>query len=56
MCRPGKLLEALRQQEVEMRAGLYGQSRRVWGKRGEKVRERVEGGTSGRIWFWAWTR
>jgi len=26
----------------EMRVGLLGQSRRVWGKRGEKVRQRVE--------------
>ena len=26
----------------EMRVGLLGQSRRVWGKRGETVRQRVE--------------
>ncbi len=43
----GGLLAALRRGEEvvfadEMRLGLLGQVRRVWGRRGEKLRRRVE--------------
>ena len=68
----GGLLAALRRGEEvvfadEMRLGLLGQVRRVWGRRGEKMRQRVElryewvywvlgvDPIKGRLW-WDWVK
>jgi len=68
----GGLLAALRRGEEgvfadEMRLGLLGQLRRVWGRRGEKLRRRVElryervylvlgvDAMKGRLW-WDWVK
>jgi hypothetical protein len=40
----------------EMRLGLLGQVRRVWGRRGEKLRRRVELRYEWVYLCWAWIR
>jgi hypothetical protein len=57
----GGLWAALRRGEEvvfadEMRLGLLGQVRRVWGRRGEKLRRRVELRYEWVYLCWAWIR